>query len=107
MNLPSTPRGKKIERIVRDRAYHNHNNAGKLAVKLACQVFFTERVMAASFITGDRGRLEVLDADKLDEIEDIVVRMYRGKVRDIPGLWETCKRAISKKCQNLRKKYQN
>ena len=69
MNLPSTPQ------MFRDRAYHNHNNAGKLAVKFACEVLFTERVMAASSITGDQGRLEVLDADKLNEIEDIVVRM--------------------------------
>ena len=67
MNLPSTPRGKKFELI------EPTTTAGKLAVKLACQVFFTERGMAASSITGDRERLEVLDADKLDEIEDIVV----------------------------------
>ena len=62
---PITPQGKKIERnwIFREPA-----NAGKLASQLAA-LLYGNNVLQRSSITGDRGRLNVLDQDKLDEIE--------------------------------------
>ena len=100
--IPTTPQQSKIDKIVKIRAYQNPASAGNMAVQLALQVFFDKNILKASSFTGDRGRLHILDPEKVDEIEDVIIRMYRGKVKDTNSLWESCKRAISKKCKNLR-----
>lgn len=108
MHLPTTPEGKKIEKILRNRSWQEPSKAGQLAAKLAQEVFFGDKVLAASSLTGDRGRLDVLDPDKMDEIEDIIIHLYRKKVKEgkLRALWEGCRKAIGKKCQNVRNKYQ-
>ena len=79
-------------------------NASRLAVHLAADVLFDEETLKASSISSDREKLKILDSDKISDIEDIVIRLYRGKVPDIKELWkDKCVKAISKKCQNLRR----
>ena len=100
ISLPSTPQNEKIEKILRQNLFKDLANAGRLAAK----VLFDEETLKASSISGDHGKLKILDPDKISNIEDIVIRMYRGKVPDIKELWKNkCIKAISKKCQTLRR----
>lgn len=92
-----------IKQILKDKLFSNSENAGRLAVKLATNVFFSESEMRRSSLTG-RGKLDILDSDKMRAIQDIVVHHYRGKVDNVTGMWEGCKKAISKKCQYIRTK---
>ena len=104
ISLPSTPENEKIEKILRQNLFKDPANAGRLAVRLAADVLFDEETLKASSISGDRGKLKILDPNKISDIEDIVIRMYRGKVPDIKELWKDKRvKAISKKCQSLRR----
>ena len=102
INLPSTPQGEKIEKILKQKLFREPANAGRLAVRLAMEVFFSKAVLLESSLTGDHGKLKTLNPEKMADIEDIIIRMYRGKVPDTKELWEKCNKAIAKKCQNLR-----
>ena len=57
--------------------------------------------MLISSVTGDHGRRQALDEDKMSEIEKTIVTMYQEKVDDIDQLLRGCKTSISKKCQTL------
>ena len=107
IDLPTTPQGEKIEKILKQRLFKEPSNAGRLAVRLASDIFFDEKTLGESSLTGDHGKLKVLDEQRIGDIEDIVVRMYRGKVTDIKETLDKCREAISKKCQRIRKKMKN
>ena len=95
----STPQGRKMERIIKQPLYQDINNAGRLAIALACQVFFGDEVMHTSSLSGHLGKYNVLEEEKLAQIQDTVWHMCRpneGKV-----LWSKCREAIGKKCQSM------
>ena len=61
-----------------------------------------EDVMKRSGLGDNQGKLQPLDSAKMQEIEDIVKRMYQGK-GNVERMWkEKCRTAIAKKCQRLR-----
>ena len=101
IDLPTTPQGKKIEKILKQKLFKEPANAGRLAVRLAMEVFFNKELLKEGSLTGDHGKLKVLDPEKISDIEDIFVRMYWGKVPDIKELWDISA-CFAKKCQNLR-----
>ena len=53
-----------------------------LAVWLATETFFDETTLGESSLTGDQGKLKILDQESLADIEDIILSIYRGKVKD-------------------------
>ena len=100
--FPGTPQERKIERILKQPVYQDINNAGRLAIALARQVFFGDEVMRSSSLSGHLGKYDVLDEDKMAQIQDIIFRMYRPN--DGKALWSKCREAIGKKCQSMRSK---
>ena len=102
IDLPTTPKADKIEKIIKQRLFRDPTKAGRLATRLAMEVFFDEKTLGESSLAGDRGKLNVLDEGKMADIEDIIVRMYRGKVKDIGKTVEKCREAVNKKCQYIR-----
>ncbi len=105
--LPTTPQGKKIEKIIRQKRYEDAKNAGRLARALATDVFFGNEVLRLSSPTGNgmwnNVQLQKLADEKMEEIEDIIRCLYRSKVKNVHSLWEGCRISIGKKCQSLRK----
>ncbi len=99
---PGTPQGKKIEKILKNPLFKDSANAGRLAIALACNVFFGSDILARSSLGGSHGKYRTLEEGKLVEIEAIVVKLYRHKDPDV--LWTKCREAIGKKCQALRKR---
>ena len=73
-----------------------------MAVALATEVFFTNDVLKKSGLTTDHGRLEVLDPAAMADIEEIIRKYYRGKVRNTNDVWAKARMAIAEKCQSLR-----
>ncbi len=80
--------------------YQDISNAGRLAIALARQVFFGDKVMRNSSLAGNLGKYDVLSEEKLAQIEDIIFKMY--KPNDGGALWLKCRVALGKKCQELR-----
>ncbi len=76
VTFPGTPQERKIERIVRQALYQDIRNTGRLAIALARQVFFSNTEMRASSLGGHLGKYDVLDERKLEQIQDIIMRMY-------------------------------
>ena len=98
--IPHTPKGDKIRRIVGNR---DVSKAGRMAVALATEVYFSNAVLRKSGLTSDHGRLEVLDQASMAEIEDVIREYYKSKVRNTDDLWAKARMAIAKKCQALRR----
>ena len=73
------PKGDKIRRIVGNRKYKDVSKAGRMAVALATEVYFSNDVLRKSGLTSDHGRLEVLDQASMAEIEDVIRQYYKTK----------------------------
>ena len=58
VNLPMTPQ---VEKIIKQWLYKDPTNAGRLASKLAMEIFFSEKILAESSLTGGRGKLKILE----------------------------------------------
>ena len=101
--LPQTSKGEKIRRITGNRKYKDVSKAGRVAVALATEVYFSNDILRKSGLTSDHGRLEVLDSESMAEIEDIIRNYYRTKVQNTDDVWAKARMAIGKKCQSLRK----
>ena len=97
--FPGTPQERKIERIIKQPVYQDVNNAGRLAIALARQVFFGDEVMRTSSLGGHLGKYDVLDEDKMAQIQDTIFHMYRPN--DGKALWSKCREPIGKKCQSM------
>lgn len=89
---------------MRQRLFKDASNAGRLAVQLATKMFFDEKTLGESSLTGEHGKLKILDEERLADIEDIILRIYRGKVTDIKETWGKCREAIGKKCQRTKER---
>lgn len=61
VNLPTTPQMEKIEKVIKQWLYKYVTNAGRLASKLAMEIFFSEKILVDSLLTGDRGKLKILE----------------------------------------------
>ena len=82
--------------------YKDTKKAGCLAVALAREVFYGDKVLSRSGLSSDHGRLGELDPKIMSEIEAIIQQYYKGRVRNTDELWEAARKAIAKKCQALR-----
>lgn len=87
----------KIQKLLNVPRYQDYTKAGELAVRLAV-LLVGEDVMKHSGLGDNKGKLRALDETKLQEIEDIVKQMYRGR-GDVEGIWTKCRIAVAKKCQ--------
>ena len=94
--LPQTSKGEKIRRITGNRKYKDVSKAGRVAVALATEVYFSNDILRKSGLTSDHGRLEVLDSESMAEIEDIIRNYYRTKVRNTDDVWAKARMAIAK-----------
>ena len=64
--LPSTPQGqKKKKKKTRQKLVKDPANAGRLAVHLATEDFFNEEILVESSLTGDHGKLKILDPERI------------------------------------------
>ena len=78
-----TPLAEKIEKIIKQQLYEDPINAGRLASRMEvgfCLVF-----------AGDCGKLRILDGDK---VSDIIIGMYRRKVKDVRETVDKCRQVI-------------
>ncbi len=101
VSFPTTPKQKRIEKILKHPSFRDVSNAGRLTILLAKEVFFCLEDLRRGSLGGKGGQLDVLDEEKMAEIETIVMRMYRPS--DPKALWSKCRYALSKRCQVLRK----
>ena len=63
--FPGTPQEKKIVKIIKNPLFKDASNAGRLAIALACNVFFSTEILAKSSLGGSHGKYKPLDEDKL------------------------------------------
>lgn len=97
----STDTERKIQQLLCMQRYKDVSKAGELAVRLAV-IIIGENTLRQSGLGDNQGKLNPLDDKKMEEIEGIVKRVYKGK-GNIDYIWkEKCRTAISKKCQRLR-----
>ena len=98
---PRTPVQQQIQKLLCAERYKNVAKAGEFAVRLAV-IFYGEDTLKRSGLGDNQGKLNPLDSGKMEEIEAIIKRVYRGK-GNIEQIWkEKCRTAIAKKCQRLR-----
>lgn len=102
---PCTPTQQKVQKLLCSARYRHHEKAGELAIQMAV-LLIREEVLKISGLGSHHGKLRPLDERKMDEIEDMIKRHYRGQGGDTDKVWKKCRVAIAKKCQRLRAKSQ-
>ena len=73
-----------------------------MAVALATEVYFSNDILRKSGLTSDHGKLEVLNAASIVEIEDIIHTYYCNKDQNTDEIWAQACMAVAKKCQSLK-----
>lgn len=53
------------------------------------EVFFDKKTLGESLLAGDRGKLKILDEDKVSDIEDIIIRMYQERSKTYEKQWKS------------------
>ena len=99
IDLPNTPVAQKIRRIIRQEKYQSVEKAGALARALALATIGPDVLVRSGLQEdGAHGTFLPLDEAKMQQIQAIIQRVYKGKAN-----WKQCRISIGKKYQQLRR----